>query len=231
MTSTPSICLIVVGAGQSSRFGGPLSKIYLPIADKPVFLWTFDRFRAFPQITQLLFVVAAADMPMVRKKWGRHLLAQGVQLVAGGPRRCDSVRSALELVDPKVDLIAVHDAARPAVTAPVISAAFSQAASTGAAIVARQISETLKKADSANLAENVPNRHDYWLAQTPQVFRRDLIIQAYAAWPEENPEPTDDAQVVQAFGTKARLVPAGPANIKITTPDDLKLAEFVLLSS
>ncbi len=168
---------------------------------------------------------------MVRGQWAQDLYTRSVQLVAGGPRRFESVRNALELVAPGVDLVAVHDAARPAVSSAVIAEVFARAAATGAAIVARQVNESLKKADSDSQAAHVPDRSSYWLAQTPQVFHRDLIIQAYASWPAEQAEPTDDAQVVEALGQSAAIVAAGPGNIKITTPADLKLVESILLGS
>ncbi len=224
-----SVSLIIAGAGRSSRFGGNLAKTYLPIGSKPVFLWSLDCFSDFSEITQRLVVVAPEDLSMVQDQWGRDLHDRGVQLVAGGPRRFESVRNALELVAPGVDLVAVHDAARPAVSQAVIAEVFARAVATGAAIVARQVNETLKKADSDSRATHVPGRSSYWQAQTPQVFSRDLIIQAYASWPPEQAEPTDDAQVVEALGQRAALVAAGPENIKITTPSDLKLVESILL--
>ena len=225
----PTVSLIITGAGCSSRFGGPLGKTYLPIGPKPVFIWSLDCFNAFSEITQRLLVVAPEDISMVRGQWAQDLHTRSVQLVGGGPRRFESVRNALELVEPGVDLVAVHDAARPAVSRAVIAEVFARAGATGAAIVARQVNETLKKADSDSRATHVPDRRSYWLAQTPQVFRRDLIIQAYASWPMDGTEPTDDAQVVEALGQSAALVAAGPENIKITTPEDLKLTESILL--
>ena len=224
-----TVSLIIAGAGCSSRFAGPLGKTYLPIGPKPVFLWALDCFNDFSEITQKLLLVVPEDLDSVRSKWGRDLRDRSVQLVAGGARRFESVRNALELVDPSVDLVAVHDAARPGASAAVITKVFSRAAETGAAIVARQVNETLKKADSDSQATHVPDRASYWLAQTPQVFRRDLIIQAYASWPPGKTEPTDDAQVVEVHGQRAALVRSGPENIKITTPEDLKLVESILL--
>ena len=226
----PIVSLIIAGAGRSSRFGGPVGKTYLPIAAKPVFLWSLDCFSDFTEITQRLLLVAPEDMSMVRGQWAQDLHTRSVQLVPGGPRRFDSVRNALELVDPSVDLVAVHDAARPAISPALIAEVFARAAATCAAIVARQVDETLKKADSAGQAAHVPDRASYWLAQTPQVFRRDLIIRAYASWTAEKTHPTDDAQVVEALGQSPALVAAGPENIKITTPEDLKLLESILLS-
>lgn len=226
----PTVALIIAGAGRSSRFEGPVAKTYLPIDSKPVFLWTIDCFKNFPQITQRLLLVAPDDISMVQSKWGPDLKARDVQLIAGGACRFDSVSNALELVDPSVDLVAVHDAARPAVSPAVIAEIFDRALASGAAMAARQVTETLKKADAHHRAAHVPDRFSYWLAQTPQVFRRDLLIKAYASWPAENPEPTDDAQVVEAHSLRAALVASGPENIKITTVADFKLLESILLS-
>lgn len=223
-----SVCLIIAGAGRSSRFGGAVGKTYELIGSKPVFLWSVDRFSEFSQITQRLLVVGAEDLAMVGSKWGGDLADRGVELVAGGERRFDSVSNALGVVAASVDLVAVHDGARPAVSTSAISRAFAQAEATGAAIVARQVNETLKRSAPDGLGVHVADRSSYWLAQTPQVFRRELLMASYSSWSGDKGEPTDDAQVVEAYGQRAELVEAGSDNIKITTPGDLKLAESIL---
>ena len=228
MTST--ISLIIAGAGASKRFAGTAGKTYLPIGEKAVFLWAIDRFKGFSEITQRLLVVSPEDMAMVRRQWGEELEKRNVQLVAGGQRRFDSVKAALAVVDDSVDLVAVHDAARPAVGAESIASAFAKAAKTGAAIVAQQVNQTLKRADAAGCLSHVAKRSEYWLAQTPQVFGRELLLQAYDAWPSDGDEPTDDAQVVEALGQKVYAVPGGAGNIKITTEEDLKIVEAILLA-
>jgi len=225
-----SICLIVAGAGASSRFAGTVGKTYLTIGTKAVFLWALDCFSDFPEITQRLLVVSPKDLSMVGRQWKLELQKRNVQLVAGGQRRFDSVRAALAAVDDSVDLVAVHDAARPAVSSAAIAAAFAKAAQSGAAIVAQQVNQTLKRTDAAGCVSHVANRWAYWLAQTPQVFGRELLLQAYAAWPTDRDEPTDDAQVVEALGQKVYAVAGGPENIKITTAEDLKLVESFLLA-
>lgn len=223
-----NISLIIVGAGRSSRYGGSLGKTYVSIGSKPVFLWAIDAFKDFPEIVQRLLVVAADDLAMVRRDWGTELDKRSVGLLAGGEKRFESVLAALGQVDESADLVAVHDAARPAIEVEVIREVFSKAAQTGSAIAARQVNETIKRADHAGCASHIPDRSSYWLAQTPQVFRRELLQQAYQAWPPDAPEPTDDAQVVEDFGHKAVLVPSSVENIKITTPQDLKLLRAVL---
>ncbi|NIA06408.1 MAG: 2-C-methyl-D-erythritol 4-phosphate cytidylyltransferase [Actinobacteria bacterium] len=223
------ICLIIAGAGRSSRFAGVIGKIYVPIGPKPVFLWTLDCFRDFGEITQRLLIVRAEELDDVAKQWGAELKKRKVQLVGGGQRRFDSVQAGLAAVDPSVDLVAVHDAARPTVGQQSIAEAFEKAKQTGAAIVAQQVNQTLKLADSNGCVSHVSNREKYWLAQTPQVFDRELLTKAYAAWGSNQNEVTDDAQVVQAYGHKVHVVAGGVGNIKITTPEDLKLVQAVLL--
>ena len=226
---TSKICLIIAGAGRSSRFAGPIGKIYVPIGPKPVFLWTLDCFRDFDEITQRLMIVREEELADVEKQWGAELEKRKVQLIKGGERRFDSVQAGLAAVDCSVDMVAVHDAARPAVGRESIAAAFEKAKQTGAAIVAQQVSQTLKRANSDGCVSHVDNREQYWLAQTPQVFDRELLTKAYAAWGSNQDEATDDAQVVEAYGQKVHVVPGGTGNIKITTGEDLRLVEAILL--
>ena len=225
---TSSICLIIAGAGASSRFGGEVGKTYLPIAGKAVFLWALDCFKEFSEISQKLLVVSPDDMPMVSRQWGEELKKRNTQLVAGGKRRFDSVRAALAMVETSVDLVAVHDAARPMTDSQSIAKAFAEAGRSGAAIVAQQVNQTLKRAESDGCVSHVSNREHYWLAQTPQVFKRELLVKAYAAWGDTQREATDDAQVVEAYGHKVHAVPGGTGNIKITTPEDLKIVKALL---
>ena len=224
------ICLIIAGAGRSSRFAGPIGKIYVPIAGQPVFLWTLDCFSDFGEISQRLLVVRPEELPAVSEKWGAELENRNVQLVGGGQRRFDSVQAAMAVVNPSVDLVAVHDAARPAVRRDTIATVFEMARQTGAAIVAQQVNQTLKRASSSGCVCHAGNRSEYWLAQTPQVFSRELLIRAYADWDPQHGQATDDAQVVEAYGHEIHVVAGGAGNIKITTSEDLKLAEAILLA-
>lgn len=228
---TRKISLIIAGAGASSRFGGEVRKTYLPIHGKPVFLWALDCFREFSEISQRLLVVNGQDIPMVSREWGGELQKRNTQLVAGGNSRFGSVRGALELMDTSADLVAVHDAARPMTSSQSIAESFAKAGQSGAAIVAQQVNQTLKQADSNGCISHVDNRERYWLAQTPQVYDRKLLVSAYAAWGKPEEDATDDAQVVEAYGHEVHAVRGGTGNIKITTPEDLNLVEAILLKN
>jgi 2-C-methyl-D-erythritol 4-phosphate cytidylyltransferase len=136
------------------------------------------------------------------------------------------VQRALEKVKDEIDFVAVHDAARPCIADPWIDAVFAAAQRDGAAILAAPVQATLKKADAQKHITATVDRESLWEAQTPQVFRRSLLVEAYA---KRGREPvTDDAQLIEKMGKPVTIVPCSPLNIKITTRDDLKLAEQVL---
>jgi 2-C-methyl-D-erythritol 4-phosphate cytidylyltransferase len=151
------------------------------------------------------------------------------EVVDGGPERFDSVANALARVPPTVDLVAVHDAVRPLGTATLVDAVFAAAARHGAAMPAVPVADTLKRVDPATnrISETIP-RAGLWQAQTPQVFRRDWLVEAYARRGELGAAITDDAQLIEAIGHAVVVVPGSPANFKITTKEDLELAEAVL---
>ena len=146
-------------------------------------------------------------------------------VVAGGENRVDSIRNGLIAVSAKVDYVAIHDAARPCVSEQEISAVFSAAKKHGAALLAAPVIGTVKKVIDGQVEMTVP-REAYWEAQTPQVFRRDLIIEAYQQRTRDI--PTDDAQLVEHLGKPVFIVPADRGNIKITTQSDLVQAKYLV---
>jgi 2-C-methyl-D-erythritol 4-phosphate cytidylyltransferase len=146
-------------------------------------------------------------------------------IVAGGENRVDSIRNGLVAVNAQVDYVAVHDAARPCVTEQEIDAVFSAAKKYGAALLAAPVIGTIKKVVEQQI-ESTVSREDLWEAQTPQVFRRELILEAYRQ--QFKDVPTDDSQLVERLGLPVHIVPADSGNIKITTPFDLVLAKYLV---
>ena len=220
-----SVSVIIAAAGAAARFGAPVNKVFQLLAGREVFLRSVDLFAARDDVCQILLVLSAADIDMVRQRWGRELADRGAALVAGGAARSDSVRNALEQVDPAAALVCVHDAVRPCVGAAEIDAVFAAAQRTGAAILAVPIHGTIKQAGRDGLVDRTLSREGLWQAQTPQVFGRALLIEAYR---RDVGTATDDAQVVEAAGEAVTIVPGDANNIKITTPGDLALAEAIL---
>ena len=225
-----SYAVILPAAGRSQRFRDPAyKKPFAPLAGRAVWLHSAERFLNRDDVKQVIVVVAEEDKEEFQRKFGANMAIMGVQICVGGVERADSIESALQLVDEGVDFVAVHDAARPCLIDAWIDAVFAAAVEGGAAILATPVTATLKRqaagAGAATIGETV-DRGGLWEAQTPQVFRRELLAQAYAQ--RAGAPATDDAALVEALGRPVALVEGSPLNIKITTKNDLKLAEQIL---
>jgi 2-C-methyl-D-erythritol 4-phosphate cytidylyltransferase len=216
------VAVILPAAGSGKRFGSTENKIFQPLAGRPIFLRTCDAFARRDDVAIILLVASPSDMPRLEDRFGPELETLGVRIVAGGPVRTESVRNALDHVPPQAALTAVHDAVRPCVAQPWLDAVFDEARATGAAMLAWPEHATLKYVDESGVIRRTVDRSNIWQAQTPQVFRTDWLIEAYAAASEA---ATDDAGLVEAAGHHVRVVTGDPRNLKITTPADLVLAE------
>jgi 2-C-methyl-D-erythritol 4-phosphate cytidylyltransferase len=223
--------VILPAAGKSSRFGDREKKVFTALAGKPVWLRSAEMFVNRADVCRTFLVVAPEDQELFQIRFGAHASLLGVEIVAGGAERFDSVAAALALVPADIDLVAIHDAARPCLTGSLVDTVFAAAAKTGAAMLALPVSDTVKKADDHGKVESTIPRRGLWLAQTPQVFRREWLVSAYAARTKKGPqEITDDAQLIEAAGHAVYLVTGSSANVKITTREDLALAEALLAS-
>ena len=222
-----TFAVILPAAGQSRRFHDKAyKKPFAPLGGRAVWLHSAERFMNRSDVKQVIVCISAEDRELFDLKFGANIAILGVQVIEGGEHRSDTVQRALEKVKSEIDFVAVHDAARPCIADPWIDAVFDAAKRDGAAILAAPVQATLKRADPNKHISETVNREALWEAQTPQVFRRDLLIEAYA---KRGRDPvTDDAQLVERLGKPVTIVPCSPLNIKITTRDDLKLAEQVL---
>jgi 2-C-methyl-D-erythritol 4-phosphate cytidylyltransferase len=185
-----------------------------------------ERFANRKDVIQTLIVIAPDDREYFAEKFAGNAALMGIEVVEGGHERYDSVAKAIERVKPEAEFIAVHDAARPCIVDEWIDSVFAAAIKSGAAILATAVTGTLKRiAADQSIAETVP-RDGLFEAQTPQVFRRQLLIDAYARRGQQS--ATDDAQLVERLGQKVALVAGSPMNIKITTREDLRIASALL---
>jgi 2-C-methyl-D-erythritol 4-phosphate cytidylyltransferase len=223
----PTFAAILPAAGKSSRFRDQhYKKPFVPLDGKPVWLHAAEKFTGRSDVQQTLLVIAAEDREAFQAKMGANVALLGIELVEGGRERYDSVAAALARVKADIDYVAVHDAARPCLAEEWIDAVFAAAARTGAAILATPISGTVKRAGQDHTIAETLSREGLWEAQTPQVFRRQVLIDAYA---RRGSQPaTDDAQLVERLGEKVTIVPCSPMNLKITTKEDVRLASLVL---
>lgn len=223
----PTFAAIITAAGKSARFGDRnYKKPFAILGGRAVWLHAVDRFQNHKDVKQTIVTVARDDREDFDRKFGANVAIMGIEIVEGGEHRVDSVQRALERVKSDIDFVAVHDAARPCIADKWIEQAFEAAARTGAAILAAPVAETLKRVDGKKQITATVDRESLWAAQTPQVFRRELLVEAYAKRGKD--AATDDAQLVERLGHAVTVVPCPAMNLKITTRDDLKLAEQVL---
>jgi 2-C-methyl-D-erythritol 4-phosphate cytidylyltransferase len=220
--------VILPAAGQSSRFKDKEKKPFATLDGRAVWLRTIELFVTREDVVQCIIVIARADQEAFRRRNQAHMAFMNVQIADGGAERFDSVANALKLLKPEAEFVAVHDAVRPCVTGALIDAVFEKAAATGAALLAVPVTDTLKQVDAQHKVQATVSRQGLWLAQTPQVFRRDWLEAAYAERGKQGKDVTDDAQLVEAAGHPVHVVQGAGTNIKITTKADLILAEAIL---
>ncbi len=222
------IAVILPAAGNSSRFKGKEKKPFVNLDGRAVWLRSAELFITRPEVCQCLIVIGKEDQETFRRRFGANLAFMNVQIVEGGAERFESVANALQQIKPEADFVAVHDAVRPCLTEALISAVLTKAEQTGAALLAVPVTDTVKQASDQMTVQATLARKGLWLAQTPQVFRRDWLLEAYANRAKLGKDITDDAQLIEAAGHAVHLVEGAGTNIKNTTKSDLILAEAIL---
>jgi 2-C-methyl-D-erythritol 4-phosphate cytidylyltransferase len=216
--------VILPAAGRSSRFKDPhYKKPFALLAGRAVWLHSAERFLNRKDVVQLVLVIAPEDRADFNFKFGSNVAILGIDVVPGGAERTDSVAAALARVKPEADFVCIHDAARPCLADAWIDEIFQAAERSGAAIFAIPVAGTLKLVGGDKRIEKTVSRDRLWEAQTPQVFRRQLLLDAYAR--RDGFQATDDAQLVERLGQPVTVVPGSPVNMKIATKEDLRLAE------
>jgi 2-C-methyl-D-erythritol 4-phosphate cytidylyltransferase len=224
----PKFSVIVPAAGRSERFGGKERKTFAKLQGRPLFIRTLEHFVTRGDVCQTILAVAPEDMPTMQSTYAANLGFMGVKLIEGGERRRDTVAAAFEVLADEAGYVAVHDAARPCVTTELIDAVFAEAVKAGAAILAAPITGTLKRVSESKVIDETVSRVSLYEAQTPQVFRKDLLVEAYARLEDASGDITDDAQAVERAGHPVSVVISDRTNLKITSKADLTLAGAVL---
>lgn len=219
--------VLLPAAGRSTRFTDKEKKPFATLDGRAVWLRSAELFVNRADVAECHLIISPDDEERFRTRYAANLAFMNVRLVHGGRERFDSVANALAGVTSGVEFIAVHDAVRPCVTGEQVDAVFAAAQQHGAAILATRLADTLKRVEGQFIRETVA-REGLWLAQTPQVFRRDILEMAYARRDAASQSITDDAQLVESLGLKVAVVEGSSNNIKITTRDDLALAAAIL---
>jgi 2-C-methyl-D-erythritol 4-phosphate cytidylyltransferase len=228
--SQGKFAVILPAAGRSSRFRDKEKKPFATLDGRAVWLRSAELFVTRADVVQCLIVIAKEDQEVFKRRYGANLAFMNIQVVDGGAERFESVANALALLKPEADFVVIHDAVRPCLTEALADAVFAQAAQCGAALLAVPVTDTVKQVDAQHQVKGTLARAGLWFAQTPQVFRRDWLVDAYQRRGQLGKDITDDAQLVEAAGHPVRVVEGSPSNLKITTKGDLSLAEAVLKS-
>ncbi len=219
---------IVLAAGKGKRMGTELPKQFLNIHDKPVLYYSLKAFQDNASIKEVILVIGEEYQKYCRehilKPYG---LTKVTKMVEGGAERYDSVYAGLKACG-HCDYVFIHDGARPFVTDEIINRCMESVREFKACVVGMPVKDTIKISDESGYIEATPSREKVWLVQTPQVFEYELIYQAYKKMIAVDAFGiTDDAMVVEAFGNqKVKLVTGSYENIKITTPEDIKIAQI-----
>jgi 2-C-methyl-D-erythritol 4-phosphate cytidylyltransferase len=222
----PPFAVILPAAGQSSRFSNKEKKPFVNLDGRAVWLRAAECFVTRPEVKQMLIVVSADDMEMFRRRYAANVMFLNIQIVEGGKERFDSVANALAKLNEEIAYVAIHDAVRPCVPPPLIDKVFDAAVKFGAALPGLAVADTLKRANAQMKVDATISRQGLWQAQTPQVFRKEWLLEAYQNRGQISAAITDDAQLVESLGKPVHLVPGSPYNVKITSSDDLGVVEL-----
>ena len=224
------VSAIIVAAGAGIRFGAGIPKQFVALGGRPILAWSLKEFDSSSLINEIIVVAPPSDEGAVNaiiQKWIRRVR---VKVVPGGSTRQESVKSGLDAVDGDLEWIAVHDAARPLVTLMHIEAACFLAQEVGASILAVPVRDTVKVVDEDGLVIRNQDRTRLYLAQTPQVCRKKDLQSAYRLAEDKGIRATDEAGLLEVAGVVVGVVEGSSSNFKITSQEDLKMAEALITS-
>jgi len=218
---------VIVSAGKGHRFMEGRKKQFYSLAEKPILAHTLDKFEASPLIRSILLVVSQEDMDYCLKEIiEKYLYKKISQIIPGGKRRQESVKNGIDALTKDVEIVVIHDGVRPFVTREMVEESIRSAIRFGAVVFAMPVKETIKIAQPDGTVLKTLDRESLWQVQTPQTFQVNLIKEAYHKAKEDGFIGTDDASLVERLGVKVHILPGSYTNIKITTPEDLILANL-----
>jgi 2-C-methyl-D-erythritol 4-phosphate cytidylyltransferase len=226
---TRKVAAVIVGAGEGARMTTQAKKQYMMLGDRPVLAHTLLAFEKCGEIEEIFLVIPEGDDHFCKKEIINPVRPKKpIHLVSGGATRQESVFNGLKAIDAKFNLVVIHDGVRPFVKIEQIADCVRVAKKYGGCILALTVSDTVKTVDEDDRVIATLKRDMIRMAQTPQAFDYDLILGAHAIAHKEAYLSNDDAELVEQRGDVVKVIPGDPYNIKITTPEDLKLAEALL---
>lgn len=222
--------VIIVAGGKGTRMGLNIKKQYIKLNHKEVLVHTIEKFNEMEEIDDIIVVVSEEDIAFVKKDLCEHYgLSKVSKVIAGGKERQDSVKNGLKCIEDTYEFVIVHDGARPLIKQETIHECLEKAKETGACIVAVPVKDTIKICNPQNgRVVDTPDRATLWAVQTPQIFKKNIIDRAYAYAEEKKILGTDDSMLVEAIKEPVYKVEGAYTNIKITTKEDIILAENLM---
>ena len=227
MTKTAAV---IVAGGQGKRMGGSIKKQYIRLEGKEILAYTIEVFNKCTFINEIIVVVSEDEIEKVRENIiNKYRFEKVTKVVAGGKERQDSVYNGLAVVSDEIEYVMIHDGARPFIKEETLKAVLEETIRKEAAVAAVPVKDTIKMVNKENRqVEATPKRELLWMIQTPQSFRKELLIAAYNYAKEKGVEVTDDSMLVEAYGYPVYIVEGDYRNIKITTPEDIIIGEAFL---
>ena len=222
---------IIVAAGQGTRMGANVDKLWLEVAGRPVVAHTWKKFNDAACVDEIILVVRNGLEDGFGRLAEQFQFRKPFRLVAGGAERQDSVWNGLQAVAAGTEIVAIQDAARPCTTEELIAATIQAARETGAAVAAQPVTDTIKETADGKVISRTVDRSKLWSVQTPQTFRLEVIRRAIAAARERNLNLTDDTAACELIGQAVRLVKGTAPNPKVTVPADLPFVATLLKNS
>lgn len=223
------VSAIIAAAGMSNRMGSNINKQFISVDNKPILAHTIDKFEKCKYVDEIIVVAREDEIEYCRKEIVRRYNFNKVtKIVRGGKERQDSVYNGLLALDERCDIVLSHDGARPFVKIENIVDSIKSAFEYGACVVGVPVKDTIKVVGDKGNITNTPNRDLLWAAQTPQCFKKSIIMEGYKKAIEDGFMGTDDAGLVERLGIEVKMIMGSYENIKITTPEDLIIAESLL---
>lgn len=228
--NVPSFSLIIPAAGTGTRMGTEIPKPYLDLMGKTVLERTLSCFAGLENLQQVIVSTSDPFRDQTFEIVERLFENTDKIVVEGGRRRQDSIYNALLQVGESVELVAVHDAVRPFIKRDIVRSCLKMAEEVGGAIIGVPVKDTIKQVNAAGIIDKTPDRSQMWQAQTPQIFKKNVFIEAYRYANIQNTAVTDDASLFEAFGRDVQIVEGERDNFKLTYPIDFKIAEMLIES-
>jgi 2-C-methyl-D-erythritol 4-phosphate cytidylyltransferase len=219
---------VIVAAGKSERMGPNVDKAFLTLGTKPVLAYSLLAFEKCPDVDGVILVVRKDRLDAGRGMVQIYGCAKVKRVVSGGAQRQDSVWNGLLELSDDVQIVAVHDGARPCITSDLISETIKTAKRYGSGVAAVKITDTVKEVEKGFKVTKTVDRTKLWVVQTPQAFKKEILLKAFDTVKKKRLTVTDEASAVEMAGEDVHLVPSLLSNIKVTNPDDLALASAFL---